>query len=305
MKKFIRNIIFFFILAVLAGEIVVRITHAMSDIPQRTIDENGIQKYKSNQTGYWKGGDHKWVINDLGWPGDLPSSYEDLVLVMGDSYIENFMNPNECHQSAYLKSFLPRFNYLETARSGVSLIEAMEISKQNDTLNPKHTLLYINNNDFLESISGIKRMRDITQLNLKTNEIIRGEMKSPGFKKILYNWKLLYYFYNRFPLNSTTVKADKKEMKMESKEAELPINEIKMLLSYITKNYDINSKTLVFHPNSEMRIVQLCQEFGFNTIMLDSSNDKDWTFKYDSHWTCYGHEKVAQQVAIKLDKLLQ
>ena len=264
MKKFIRNIIFFFILAVLVGEIVVRITHAMSDIPQRTIDENGIQKYKPNQTGYWKGGDHKWVINDLGWPGDLPSSYEDLVLVMGDSYIENFMNPNECHQSAYLKSFLPRFNYLETARSGVSLIEAMEISKQNDTLNPKHTLLYINNNDFLESISGIKPMRDITP-----------------------------------------VKADKKEMKMESKDAELPINEIKLLLSYITKNYDTNSKTLVFHPNSEMRIVQLCQEFGFNTIILDSSNDKDWTFSYDSHWTCYGHEKVAQQVANQLDKLLQ
>lgn len=305
MKKFIINIIIFFILAILAGEIVVRFTHAISDIPQRTIDENGIQKYKPNQTGYWKGGDHKWIINDLGWPGELPSNFEDLVLVMGDSFIENFMNPNECHQSNYLKSLLPRFNYLETARSGVSLIEAMEISIENDILNPRHTLIYVNNNDFLESIAEIKRMKDITQLNLKTNKIIRGEMKAPELKKILYNWKLLYYFYNRFTLNITPVKADNKTPKQKNTKTELPINEIKSLLNYITKNYDTNSKTLVFHPNSEMTIVQLCQEFGFNTIILDSSNDKDWTFSYDSHWTCYGHEKAAQQVANQLDKLLQ
>jgi len=45
MKKFFKNIITFFLLALIAGEVVVRMTHAMSDIPQRTIDQYGIQKY--------------------------------------------------------------------------------------------------------------------------------------------------------------------------------------------------------------------------------------------------------------------
>ena len=45
MKRFLKHIAFFFFLAIIVGEVVVRLTHAMSDIPQRTIDESGIQKY--------------------------------------------------------------------------------------------------------------------------------------------------------------------------------------------------------------------------------------------------------------------
>ena len=103
MKKLLLNIILFFLIAIAVGEVVVRLTHAMADIPQRTIDEYGIQKYIPNQDGYWKGGEHKWVVNKLGWPGELPQSNENLIMVIGDSFIENFMNPNECHQSAFLK----------------------------------------------------------------------------------------------------------------------------------------------------------------------------------------------------------
>ncbi len=289
-------------LSVVVGEIVVRLTHAVSDIPQRTIDQYGIQKYFPNQDGYWKGGEHKWMVNTLGWPGELPKSYDSLIMILGDSYIENFMNPNECHQSSYLKKSMKNYNFMEAARSGVSLIEAMEISKQFDSLKPIQTLIYVNNEDFYESIYQVKPLKDITQLNIETNQIQYGEMKAPMIKKALYTCKLAYYFYNRFPIGATENTEGKFKKPIEDdKNKDLNQKaEITKLLSYIRANYSIDTKTLVFHPNANKTIVEICKNAGFKIILLDSNGDKTWTFDYDSHWTCYGHERAAHQVSEEL-----
>ncbi|WP_298499317.1 hypothetical protein [uncultured Algibacter sp.] len=298
MKKFIKNLFFFFLFTILIGELIIRFTHAVTDLPQRTIDEYGIQKYYPNQNGYWKGGGHKWVVNKLGWPGELPKSYTNLITILGDSYIENFMNPNECHQSFLLKERLKNYNFIEAGRSGVSFIEAMEISKQFDSLNPKTELIYVNNNDFYESISSISPAADITQLNVEKEKIVFGQMKSPGLKKILYSWKLLYYFYNRFPLNfSRENKKNKSIEKTKDIGSFNYKNEIISLLEYINKNYNIKNKIIVFHPKSELEIINLCKEAGFKFIVLNSDNDKSWSFEHDSHWTCYGHNQAAEQIA--------
>lgn len=306
MKKLLINIILFFLIAIIIGEVIVRLTHATADIPQRTIDEYGIQKYFPNQEGYWKGGNHQWMINNQGWPGELPKSYDNLITIIGDSYIENFINPNKCHQSFFLKTLMPKYNFFEAGRSGVSLIEAMEISKQIDSLNPELTLIYVNDNDFYESIQNKKILTDITQVNLTNDSIIYGKMKSPGLKNILYSWKLLYYFYNRFPLSSRSEKeeAPVKHNRFKDSNVSLHNQDIINLVNYITKNYYINSKIFVFHPNSSKEIIDICKNNGFKVIVLDSSNDKTWTFDYDSHWTCYGHQKVAEQVQSNLTRLI-
>jgi len=302
MKKLLKNIILLFIVTLVIGEVVVRITHAVSDIPQRTIDEHKIQKYFPNQEGYWKGGDHTWMINKLGWPGELPKSYDNLILVIGDSYIENFMNPNECHQAIFLKENMPDYNFMEASRSGVSLIEAMEISKHMDSLKPIHELIYVNDEDFYESVVEVKPMRDITQLNIKTNTIQYGEMKAPLAKKVLYNWKLSYYFYNRFysGIMENTDKKPENPIKDSDEEGLKFQTEISQLIDYIKENYAIGTKTLVFHPDSNASIIEICKNAGFSTILLDSSGDDTWTFDYDRHWTCYGHKRAAQQVSSKL-----
>ena len=118
------------------GEIVVRMTHSVIDVPQRMIDDYGTQKYIPFQNGTWKHGSHNWKVNKLGWVGELPASYDNLITLIGDSYIENFMNPDSCRQAKYLKKIMPEYNYLEMARAGVSLIEALEISRKSDSLNP-------------------------------------------------------------------------------------------------------------------------------------------------------------------------
>ncbi|WP_417370872.1 hypothetical protein [Gelidibacter japonicus] len=307
MKNFFKNIILLLLIAVVVGEVVVRLTHAVADIPQRTIDEHGIQKYFPNQEGYWKGGAHKWTVNNSGWVGELPKSYDSLIIIIGDSFIENFMNPNECHQSVLLKKKMTNYNFMEAARSGVSFIEAMEMSKQLDTLNPIQTLIYLNDKDFYESAYNIEPHSDITQVDLKTNKINYGELKSPALKKILYKWKLLYYFYNRFPLQQPKPnKMLKEEIDKELKAYELKNREkVFQLINYTKKNYTVTNKTLVFHPNSSKEIINRCKSIGFNVIALDSSNDKTWTFEHDSHWTCYGHERTAQQVSDKLIAILK
>lgn len=304
MIKLFKNIIILFFVSAIVGEIMVRVTHSVNDIPQRTIDDVGIQKYFPNQTGYWIGGDHTWTVNKFGWPGKLPSSYDNLIMIIGDSYIENFMNPNECHQSVFLKENMKKYNFMEAGRSGVSLIEAMEISKQTDTLNPIHSLIYVNDNDFYESIYEIKRLDDITQLNLEDSKIIYGKMKSPGLKKLLYSCKLLYYFYNRFYPSGDSKNVKKETVKVENPEAVKLSTEqngkIAKLIKFISASYNVKDKTLVFHPNSDAKIIEMCKEAGFNTVILDSNNDKEWTFEHDSHWTCYGHKKVAEQVSKNL-----
>ena len=300
MKKFIKNIVVFFLIAMVVGEIIIRITHTVSDLPQRTIDDNGIQKYFPNQSGYWKGGDHGWKINKFGWPGDLPKSSDNLITIIGDSFIENFMNPNECHQSQLLDQKMADYNFIEASRSGVSFIEAMEISKQLDSLKPLYQLIYVAGHDFSESVSAIKPLKDITQLNLKTKSIAYGEMKAPGFKKILYNWKLLYYFYNNFSLDFSFDFFKNKETPKKEKVIDKRYKysaEITQLMDYTKTNYDITDKILVFHPNTEIEIIVICQKAGFKTIILNSDNDKSWTFDYDHHWTCYGHDRVSLQVS--------
>jgi hypothetical protein len=303
MKRVNLFIAVLFLFSLIVGEIIVRVTHAVSDVPIRIIDAHGIQKFSPNQEGYWIGGEHKWTVNNYGWPGNLPNSFDNLVMVIGDSFIENFMNPNECHQSVFLKKNMPNYNFMEIGRSGVTLIEAMEISNQIDSLKTLSKLIYLTDSDFFESISDINEIADITQLSLKNNTVIPGKITSPGMKKVLYNWKLLHYCYNKlsFKINSNKnpleeYQEDKSELKSKK--------EIFNLIEYIASNYTIADKILVFNPSSSQIIKEKCKDAGFKIIELDSSKDEDWTFKYDHHWSCYGHEKAALQVSRELRKML-
>ena len=49
MKKFILSLIVFFILLGSIGEIVIRVFRLSSDIPERVMDEFGIQRFKLGQ----------------------------------------------------------------------------------------------------------------------------------------------------------------------------------------------------------------------------------------------------------------
>ena len=120
MKKFIINILIFFFLATLCSEIYIRLNHLSIDIPRRTIDEYGVQKYLPLQNGYWSNGTHRWQINKEGWAGELPPSFDNLITLIGDSHIENFMNPDSCHLGAILNKSNLKYNCITNCNNWIN-----------------------------------------------------------------------------------------------------------------------------------------------------------------------------------------
>lgn len=301
MLNYLKNAVLFTCIFFVLGECFVRLRKSVADIPELTIDEQGIQKYLPNQKGYFIGGTHKWNINELGWSGFLPESNDNLITIIGDSFIENFMNPNECHQSVLLKNKMKDYNFFEAGRSGVSFIEAMEIAKQLDTLLPVQNFIYVADNDFKESIYEVNPHTNITQFSIEKDSILYSKIKSPALKKILYNWKLMFYIYSKYPINSIIKKkvsnTDNISVKNNGKvDGSNFYTHLSGLMDFVKKKYPLNKTTLIFRPNSDKEIIEVCINTGFKVIQLNSNNDKSWSFKNDHHWTCYGHQKAAEQI---------
>ena len=286
----------------LTGEIIIRAFNLVSDIPERYVDQFGVQRYKPGQSGYFKDVKSKWTVNEYGWVGISKIENDTVISIIGDSYIENLMNPKECNQGSILKSYFPNYSFFEAGRSGVTFIEAMEISMiLEKEVNSTYHLLYLNEFDFYESIEDLKPYEDRLQVNLETNSIKEGQLKSPKLKKILYSFKLMYYMYLRFPI---FVEAQNKATEHEG-----PIDDItfdkqifQKLFSYCSNNYNLNRIIFVFHPNTNEKIISLAKEFGIKTIVLNSDGDKDWGLgEHDGHWSCYGQNQVSKQIKEQFD----
>ncbi len=241
-------------------------------------------------------------MNEYGWVGLSKIENDTVISIIGDSYIENLMNPKECNQGSILKSYFPNYSFFEAGRSGVTFIEAMEISRILDKeVNSTYHLLYLNEFDFYESIEDLKSYEDRLQVNLETNSIKKGQLNSPKLKKILYSFKLMYYMYLRFPI---FVEAQNKATEHEG-----PIDDItfdkqifQKLFSYCSNIYNLNKIIFVIHPNTDEKIISLANEFGIKTIILNSDGDKDWGLgEHDGHWSCYGQNQVSKQIKEQFD----
>ena len=301
MRKFLITIAVFVFTLCCIGEIVIRTFRLVPDIPERFIDEYGIQRYKPAQSGYYTKAKTKWNVNEYGWLGTHENKKDSTISIIGDSYIENIMNPIECNQGYILKQHFPNYSFFEAGRSGITFIETMEISKILEIeVKPRYQLLYLSESDFYESISEINRYSDRLQISIKNQKLLPTHLKAPGLKKILYNIKLLYYLYLKYPIFvEKQNKGETSDSIYENKKFDsLIFNE---LLTYCSENYELNKLIFVFHPNTDNRIIELVSAFGIKTILLNSELDKSWALgSHDGHWSCYGHNQISKQVANKL-----
>lgn len=284
-------------------EILIRVVHLVPDIPERYIDDSGIQKYKVAQSGYYTSAKEKWNVNKYGWLGTHQVIEGKTITIIGDSYIENLMNPISCHQGSILKEYNPNFAFFEAGRSGVTFIEALIISKNLcKEIKPKLQLLYVSENDFYESITEYKKYNDRVQLSLNKKEIVLPSIQSSFVKKILYNTKFIYYLYLEYPIlikeqNKGTSRASANSKNSLTNKKEL----INRLLKYSTKNYNFDNVILVFHPNTSNYLIDIVKDFGIQTISLDASSTKTWSISdQDKHWSCYGHNEAGKQVSQRL-----
>ncbi len=298
MKQFLKKSILFLVLLGVLAEVVIRFFHLVPDIPERYIDKNKIQRYKPGQTGYYTKAKKPWSVNKYGWLGVAESSNEPTLSIIGDSYIENLMNPFECNQANVLKPLLPEYSFFEAGRSGVTFIEAMEISKMlEDEIKPEYQILYLSTNDFTETISEINKYSDRVQFSTKSNKIITSKLKSPGLKKILYNFKLAYYLYLKYPIfinkqNKGIIEIDDKAV---SKQRRI---QYAQLFNYCAENYNLQNMIFAFHPDIDQEITELTAKHDIKMILLETKDDKKWEIgEHDKHWSCYGHMQVGNQIA--------
>ncbi len=297
MYKFIVRLTAFLAFSCIAGEIIVRTFQLVPDIPRLFVDSTGIQRYVPGQAGFYTRGRSRWLVNEYGWLGVAETDKDTIISIIGDSYIENIMNPISCNQGSILKTFFKNIGFFEAGRSGVTFIEAMEITKLLDAhIKPDLHLLYISKDNLDESISSVIRYPDRMQIDLHRRLVLAGKLKSPGLKKILYNVKLAYYLYLRFPMFiALQNKGGAGQYLRKGSTADLPNYE--RLFGYCADHYDLTKITLVFHPGTEQEIIDLAKHFGYNTVALNADGHSGWELgSHDGHWSCYGHQQAAKQV---------
>jgi|TARA_B110000114_G_C15090651_1_gene398407 hypothetical protein len=297
MKIFLLRVLLFLILLAGTSELIIRYYKLTSDLPERTIDDKGIQKYKLNQSGYYKKAEKKWQVNKFGWIGTSDLSKDTIITIIGDSFIENIMNPIECNQGSLLKSELPGNSFFEAGRSGVTFIESMEMSKGlNIDFNPTYQLLYLNPTDIPESIEEIEKYADRMQFSIESKKLSSPKIKSPIFKKILYNIKFVYYLYLRYPVLIDKQNLGEIDNISSSNKDSLNLLYDKLLM-YCLNNYRTDNLILILHPDIDYQILLIFEKYNFKYLKLNSIEDENWEIgNGDSHWSCYGHKQVSKQV---------
>jgi hypothetical protein len=305
MIRFLINVTLFVMFTSLLGELTVRVFKSVPDIPERYLDRHKIQKFKQGQSGYYTRANEKWNVNKYGWLGLDNIEKGSTISIIGDSFIENIMNPISCNQGSILKQLIPDYSFFEAGRSGITFIEAIEISRiLDDEINPKYQLIYLGEGDFYESIYEKNIYSDRLQLSIAEQKIIYAKIKSAKFKKILYNIKLLYFLYLKYPI--FVEKQNKGEVLESTKSDNIDASVFTDLLDYSSNNYNLNKLIFVFHPNTDEQIVELVDKYGVKTLLLNSSNDKSWEVsKKDKHWSCYGNNQAGKQVSKALKKLVE
>jgi len=298
MINFLKKIAVYLVLLIFILELMIRAFRLTPEIPHRTIDSNGIQKYKTNQSGYFSSkSKEKWLINEFGWTGVAQTQNDTIFSIIGDSFIENFHNPLSCHQGSYLKALLPQYSFFEAGRSGMSFIENLEVTKHLDSLiAPKKHFIYLNSSDFSESILEIKKHTDRSQFSAKSNKIIKGKLKGAASKKILYNIKILHYFFLNYPNDIQSIEDIKFNVSLYNSEKNSNILYFNKFFEFSVNNYEIDNIVLVLHPETDNLFVELCEKHNFQIIELNSLDYKSWKFDNDSHWNCFGHKSASSQV---------
>ena len=294
MKRFIIKIIKYSIVVLILLEIVVRLFTLTNDVPQRDIDKNGLQVFRKNQEGQSHG--NKWKVNSNGFLGHNDINGINQVLIIGDSFVENIMNPFECRQSNLFKK--AGYDVFEIGRSGITFIESLEFySKYKSKVNPKISIFIIDNSDFEESIQEINKLNDRVQISLKTSKLSLGKIKAKYLKKILYNYKTLYYLYLKYlKSQKSNITSQSKEVNQSNEEISLFINK---LIRISNQNYDLKDCLFVFRGENDFK--ELFNQLNLNFIELNLKGVEYMYSENDSHWNCKGHKIASEKILEYID----
>lgn len=287
MKEFFKHILFFVITLIILLEGCIRLFSLTNDVPMRKTNSRELQIFKENQSGFSHG--FSWSVNKDGFLGHNEKNGENQLLIIGDSFIENIMNPFSCRQSSLFSK--TGYSVFEVGRSGITFIESLEFLKYyNPIVNPKNTVIFLDNSDFKESIVEIKKLNDRGQISLIDKKFFPGEIKGKNIKKILYNFKSLYYLY------TTYLKSRNNTYQPKTKnESFLFKSHVEELIVYGSEKYNLENTLFVFRKENNFKDV--FDELNLNYMELNIF-DEQYLIPNDGHWNCKGHQ-------IAFDKILK
>jgi hypothetical protein len=300
MKKLIYKLLLFLTLILFFGEVSVRILK-LNNIPPLIYQDKatGLPKYKPNQRYIFPNG-NEYIIGKNGNTGNQQTKCSECptISVIGDSYIEALMNPNSCHQSVLLQKLLPKYNFTSRAISGANFIQMLEMAKDLDSEQiVKQHLLYVHYGDFTESIDGIKNENQF-RINLLDQKIIPPVFNSRTFyiKHYIAKFTAFPYFIYRKSLSGKGVNNEggPSNQKLETEK-------ISALIKAVKNDYDFSKITLILTPDTDQSIDKILKNHQIMFLRLRATNYKKWSHIDDSHWSCVGHKKAAQQVSNYLE----
>ena len=285
MFRFFKIVTLYLVALAISLEVIVRSLSFTDDVPMRKINKGGLQVFIENQKGISHG--FPWKVNEDGFLGHNELNGKNQLLIIGDSYVENIMNPYSCRQSSLFTA--AGYSVFEVGRSGITFIESLEFLKYYSSIvNPKKELIFLDNSDFEESIIEIKKLSDRGQISLVNKEIFKGEIKGKNIKKLLYNYKTMYYLYRKYLLS----RKEKSPKTQTNKRVSHEIY-VKRLVSFVSENYTLSNTLFVFRNKNDYKDVFI--DLNLNFIELKISEEK-YILKNDGHWNCDGHKEAFNRI---------
>ncbi|MBU2996728.1 hypothetical protein KO500_09795 [Cellulophaga baltica] len=317
MKKLILKFALYFILILLALEVLVRVFHLAKDTPSRYVDEFEVEKWKPNQEGFSVTGNRRqnfseFHINDKGFNSyrefkPTKEGYE--IALVGDSFIEGF------HQN-YYNSIGKK---IETIfKDTVSVYEygyaGYDFADQLHLIN-KYSRDF-ENIDLV--ILGLKFTNDLdrSKYEVMTSRLALESPLNRSLKKI----KLLVYLKNIGALNPITkffsnIKESllvKRNTNKKEKDSTDHIEDINKKIDNFKSLIDLygfdksNYYLLIEENKTPQQFLKYLTDNKFKYIPIGeklNSSSKNTTLIYDKHWNNNGREIVANEISKVVKKL--
>lgn len=333
MKKFLLRLFFFGCFSVLLGEIIGHYYNLPLKASSVMVQDN-CRFYKPNQSGVYSNWLQRipWQVNEYGYLGVFYLDARPLFSIIGDSFIENAMNPITANQGYLLKKYFPQYGFIEGGIAAMNFFEAIMTAKLfNKKYQPDYHLIYVaNDNDFYESISNLKLRRDLMQVEISGPQVIikpavvdiRGKFNKLG-AFIFTKSKTAFFIYKKSPLidkrqailqwlcgrggvktifgKPLPVQATSQAVEQASKR-----QLVEKLLNYLRQVYPTDNIILVFNYSVSPEMIELTKHAGFQRSLRLVQDEKPWRISArDDHWSIYGHNQVALQVKQYLETLLK
>ena len=153
----------------------------------------------------------RWAVNNDGWNSStdyLPVEQrtKPLVVLIGDSYLENFYLDGEHHLGAELaRRSDQRFDVYELGRSGMTLAEyILMVEYAYDRYRPDYLVFLVNADDLSESIRSLgtrSKWTQIENIGQDTYKILPGSYVPSDLKKALRKSAFFRYLNSQFLLS--------------------------------------------------------------------------------------------------------